>query len=146
MFNPIGPLGPFANKIDLGYLLYMYDLRMKYALTAISRIRNHFAHHLSQSFSSTEKEFNKCLGRLTLHHGLKFYPNPLISSGDTDEKIRKAANNKQLFLINVRLALIFLMRDMHLHVPYGNLYISSPRRDPASGTATWSPGAPTDPE
>ena len=127
LFKPSGPLGPFGNKVDLGFLLYMYDKPTWQALNSICQNRNKFAHNLSQSFSYPDKELEIAIRGLTLHEGVKFYPLPFSSkSGDTKEKIRKPTNNKQMFVRNVKLALIVLMRDFDAHAPQSNQTITPP--------------------
>ena len=73
-FKPTGPLSPFKNKIDLGFLLYMYNRRMWLALTSISQIRNKFAHKLEHTFASDDAEFLAAMKHLVLHEGVKFIP------------------------------------------------------------------------
>ncbi len=128
LFRPIGPLGAFKNKIDLGFMLYMYEKPMWLALTGISEIRNKFAHKLDQTFSHGDDDFNKAMKSLILHDGVKFYPNPFLWS-DTTERLRKPKNNKQVFLANVKLALIALMRDMLVHMPQSNQAVITPVPD-----------------
>jgi hypothetical protein len=119
LFKPTGSLGPFKNKIHIGFLLYMYDKPMWLALTGIADIRNKFAHRLEQTFAGGDDEFKAAIGHLTLHEGVKFYPNPFTPS-DTQERLKKPKTNKQIFLTNVKLALIALMRDMQAHDPQSN--------------------------
>jgi hypothetical protein len=130
LFKPTGPLGAFKNKIDLGFLLYMYERPMWLALTSISIIRNKFAHRLDQSFSYGDEEFNSAMKHLVLHEGVIFYPNPFMWS-DTKERVRKPRTNKQIFLTNAKLALVALMRDMLVHVPQSNeALVQMPREEP----------------
>lgn len=119
LFKPSAALGPFKNKIDLGFLLYMYEKPVWLALTAISVIRNKFAHKLDQTFRNGDDEFDTAMKHLALHEGVKFYPNPFIWS-DTTERVRKPRTNRQIFLTNAKMALIYLMRDMQVHHPQSN--------------------------
>jgi hypothetical protein len=129
LLKPTGPLGPFKNKIDLGFLLYMYDKPMWLALSSIAAIRNKFAHRLDQSFFHGDEEFNNAMKHLVLHQGVKFFPNPFIWS-DTEERLRKPTTNKQIFLANTKLAFVVLMRDMLVHVPQSNEALVQMPRDP----------------
>lgn len=132
LFKPSGPLGPFKNKIDLGFLLYMYEKSMWLALTGISQIRNKLAHRLDQTFSNGDEEFNQAIKHLTLHTGVRFYPNPFLWC-DTEERLRKPTTNRQIFVTNVKLALIVLMRDMLVHLPHSNQpVIIVPPEEPVS--------------
>jgi hypothetical protein len=128
LFKPTGPLGPFKNKIDLGFLLYMYEKPMWLALTGISEIRNKFAHRIEQTFSHGDEQFNAAMKHLILHEGVKFYPNPFLWN-DTEERVRKPKTNKQIFVTNVKLALIALMRDMRVHDPQSNQITVPPPPD-----------------
>jgi hypothetical protein len=119
LFKPSGSLGPFKNKIDLGFLLYMYEKPLWLALTGICEIRNKFAHRLDQTFHGGDDQFKASLKHLILHEGVKFYPNPFMWS-DTEERLRKPKNNREVFVTNVKLALVALMRDMLLHHPQSN--------------------------
>lgn len=69
LFRENGPLGGLGNKIDLGYLLYMYDEQTHAALIGISQIRNLFAHHLDMTFEAVDKGMVKAQDKLTLHEG-----------------------------------------------------------------------------
>jgi DNA-binding MltR family transcriptional regulator len=47
LFNPTGPLGPFATKIRLAYLLRVISKSIADDLIIVTKIRNKFAHDLS---------------------------------------------------------------------------------------------------
>ncbi len=47
LFNPIGPLGPFAVKIRIAYMFGIIDDDIYKDFIAISKIRNKFAHDLT---------------------------------------------------------------------------------------------------
>ena len=47
MFNGYGPLASFSARIDLGFLLGLYESEIHKALHQIRKIRNEFAHNLS---------------------------------------------------------------------------------------------------
>jgi hypothetical protein len=49
IFKPTGSLGGFTPKIDLGYLLHMYEKPQRTAFIGIAEIRNVFAHKLTMS-------------------------------------------------------------------------------------------------
>jgi len=44
MFTGLGPISTFSAKIELGYLIELYDRQYRNALHSIREIRNHFAH------------------------------------------------------------------------------------------------------
>jgi hypothetical protein len=118
-FGDHGALGNFGAKVDLGYLLQMYDDTMREAMQSIARIRNFFAHSLAHTFSSQDKDFKKAMGKLVLHEGLKFYPNPLLSDDFTDDKLRAPRSGREKFVTNVRVALIYLMRAQNQGLAQG---------------------------
>ena len=75
-FKPNRATGSFAVKIDLGYLLGMYDDKAFQALEAMAAVRNEFAHRLPiQSFDDAALQAN--LVKLTLHTAYQRYPHPL---------------------------------------------------------------------
>ncbi|MGN7105176.1 MltR family transcriptional regulator [Ralstonia holmesii] len=47
LFQPSGPLGPFGTKIRLAYMLRIIGPELQRDLTAVSKIRNVFAHDLT---------------------------------------------------------------------------------------------------
>lgn len=46
LFRPEGPLGPFGQKIRLGYMLGLYEQDLKDDLVLLAKIRNAFAHRV----------------------------------------------------------------------------------------------------
>lgn len=56
LFKPTGALGGFWIKIELGYILQMYDKELRRTLLGISEIRNLFAHQMVMArFSDKDK-------------------------------------------------------------------------------------------
>jgi hypothetical protein len=118
LFNPgRGALGTFVVKIDLGYVLRMYEKDEHTALTGIAEIRNLFAHRLGMSFS--EESVQKSIGKLKLHTKRSHYPAPLWDS-DTDIEIDPPKDDLALFLVNLRIALALLTRDRLRHQSWSN--------------------------
>lgn len=60
LFRPSGPVGSFGVKIDLGYLMGIYNRDMWKQLTAIKRIRNKFAYSLSHMGFGSQKIRDNC--------------------------------------------------------------------------------------
>jgi hypothetical protein len=55
LFTPSGPLGPFKNKIDLGFLMGIYPRNVYDELITIKDLRNAFAHRVAiKSFAIAE--------------------------------------------------------------------------------------------
>ena len=119
LFRENGPLGGMQNKIDLGYLLYMYDEQMQATFTGISEIRNLFAHHLDMTFEGTDQRMGQAVQKLTLHEGRTKYPSP-IWDGDTEHEIEIIGENRTRFLVNLKLCLIQLGKDLLRHEPHCN--------------------------
>jgi hypothetical protein len=116
LFRENGPLGGLQNKIDLGYLLHMYDARTQLALSGISEVRNLFAHHLDMKFGATDQRMVKALEKLTLHDGRVKYPSPFWD-GDTEHVIENLNDARTRFLVNLKLCLILLTKDQLAHEP-----------------------------
>lgn len=116
LFKPTGPMGPFANKIHLAYLLHMYPLIIYEHLVAICDIRNKFAHTLD--FGNFHvKQLDDQFRQLTLHEKLKFYPHP---PGTKKVKIEHCENRSQIFIVNLKILLIYLLFDHEKHEQESN--------------------------
>jgi DNA-binding MltR family transcriptional regulator len=114
--RPLGNVGP---KIDVLYLLYGIDGKMRFALKGISGVRNFFAHNLEATFNSTDQQFLSSMGALTLHTDKTHYPNPFTET-DSEYPIDPINNKRDQFVVNLQLGLIALMRDGIFHLPYTN--------------------------
>jgi hypothetical protein len=130
MFKPGGTLGDFFAKINLGYLLYMYERPAHSALLGIAGIRNVFAHQLSISrFDAEDAKLREGFERLSLHSQYKMYPAPFWD-GDTEYSVEACNTRREIFVTNIKILLILLMRDMHVHVHHGNTPIPLPKLAP----------------
>ena len=114
--RPLGNMGP---KIDLLCLLGAFDEKEHAAMKGIAGVRNFFAHHLDASLGSVDKEFTKAMNRLTLHEKRTHYPHHLFGP-DSDFAIESVNSKREQFIVNLKLALIILMRDRISHHPYTN--------------------------
>jgi hypothetical protein len=114
--RPLGDLGP---KIDVLYLLYGMDAKMRGALKGLSRVRNFFAHNLDASFDTLDKGFLKEMNRLTLHVGRTHYPHHLYG-GDGQYQIEPIPDKRTQFVVNLKIGLIMLMRDRVSHRTHTN--------------------------
>jgi hypothetical protein len=124
-----GALGNVAPKIDLLFLLGSFDEATRKAMKGIARIRNIFAHHLDASLDAPSSELKKHLALLTLHNGRKYYPHHLYGP-DSRHPVESIKSNRDLFFVNLKLALLTLMRDRCTHEMYGNkLYTEDQLRD-----------------
>ena len=133
-FSSSGAMGSFHAKIQLGYLLGMYDKAAVRALEGISGIRNQFAHRLSiVSFDADDKVLKDGLDNLKLHDIYKRYPHPLYD-GDADVDVEAPAGMRERFIVNARILLVVFMRDHRLHLPYSNQFQPLPNAPAAKAS------------
>ena len=114
--RPLGNMGP---KIDLLRLLGAFDDKAHLAMKGIAGVRNFFAHHLDASLESADGKFTKAMQRLTLHENRTYYPHHLFGP-DSNIAIEPINSKREQFIVNLKLALIILMRDRISHHPYTN--------------------------
>jgi len=114
--RPLGNMGP---KIDLLRLLGAFDETARVAMKGIAGVRNFFAHHLDASLDSLDREFTKAMQRLTLHENRTYYPHHLFGP-DSNVAIEPVNSKREQFIVDLKLALIILMRDRISHHPYTN--------------------------
>jgi hypothetical protein len=60
MFKPSGPIGPFFNRVDLGYLLRLYSWETREDMRHIAEIRNKLAHFAGAVDFSDSEIREKC--------------------------------------------------------------------------------------
>lgn len=119
LFKGTGPLSG-ANKIHLGFLLYMFDEPMRDAMIAVSDIRNLFAHELGMSFKfKRDDRMRKAFSVLVLHQGRPYFPSPFWE-GDSEYPLDPVTDERSQFLVNLRLCLIWLRADDNKHLAYSN--------------------------
>ncbi len=119
LFKPTGPLGSLGPKIDLAFQLYVFEKHVRESFYGLSEVRNYFAHRLDASFSSHDKPLNNALAKLSLHENRSHYPHPNTRT-DSDFEIEHIANNRDVFLVNLKVGLIFLMADRLNHTLFTN--------------------------
>lgn len=119
MLRPDGPLGNITPQIDLLYLLGAFDRKTQAALKGIAGVRNFFAHNLDASFASQNPDFLEFLNKLVLHEKKTHYPHHLWG-GDSEILIEPINSNQDKFVVNLKLALVALMRDRISHHPNMN--------------------------
>lgn len=133
-FSPNRASGSFFAKTQLAYLLGACDKPALQALQGIANIRNQFAHRLAMK-SFDDASLQADLKTLTLHTVYKRYPDP-FHDGDTSMEVEAASTNRDRFIINIRLLLVLLLRDLRLHLPNSNQFQPLPKlAGPAPGTA-----------
>jgi hypothetical protein len=121
--KPGGPMGFAAPKIDMLYMLGAIDRRAKNGMHGIAEIRNYFAHHIDMTFESKSKKMLDSLAKLKMHEGLTHFPHHLYKNRN-GMKIDSVSNNRGKFILNLRLALIILMRDRVSHQLWSNAPLS----------------------
>ncbi len=119
LFKPNGPLGNLGPKIDLAFQLYVFEKHVRESLYGLAEVRNYFAHHLNASFGSPDKPLSDSLAKLTLHKNRSHYPHPNTRT-DSEFEIEPTANNRDVFIVNLKVGLIFLMADRLNHVLFTN--------------------------
>jgi hypothetical protein len=117
------PLGNTGPQINLLHLLGAFNEKTRSALQGITRIRNYFAHYMDASFNSSDKYFTDSLKRLTLHENRTHYPHHLFGP-DSDVLIEPVTTEQERFIVNLKLALLILMRDRISHQPYSNCVLT----------------------
>jgi hypothetical protein len=122
VFRVTGPLGSLAPKVDLGYLLYMYDKPIRNAMYGLSEVRNFFAHRLAADMNSKQKKFTEGMAKLTLHTSESHYLNPIALERSKYE-IEKPNGPRDVFIINLKICLIWLLADSYRHTPYHNVLL-----------------------
>jgi len=120
LLKPGGTLGDVSAQINILFLLRAFDDKAREAMRGLASIRNAFAHHLTQSFSDGGKEFKKAVSRLKLHEGLTHYPHHLFPDGPAGAQIEPIQNNRDTFIVNLKLALLLLMQDRVSHEAWTN--------------------------
>jgi hypothetical protein len=127
LFKPTGALGGFANKIELGYLLHMYEKSVRSALIGVSEIRNVFAHQLQiDSLDQPVKRLTEGLNKLQLHTEYKWYPSPLWA-GNSTYRVGRPSKCRTKFITNMKIILLLLMRDMRVHGHRNNIPMTLPQ-------------------
>jgi hypothetical protein len=125
LFDVNRPLGNLEPKIYLGYQLYAFERVTRNTMIGIARIRNIFAHEMDVTFSSDTKAMKENTGKLKLHEGRTHYPRPMPFNGEIAQyELDKIENNKDLFLVNLKLCLIELFKDNNRHQAYCNFPIN----------------------
>jgi hypothetical protein len=89
-------------------------------MRALATIRNRFAHRLPVK-SFDDPQVSGQLDNLTLHTVYSEYPSPL-HEGSTGSPVEAITTGRERFIINARLMLVLLMRDMRLHDHHSNQF------------------------
>ena len=125
LFRPSGPMGNLQPKIQLGYQLYAIDKPHRNALTGLAELRNAFAHQLSLHFDDESPTISSAIKKLTLHVGKTHYPNPTSNIPkevsipfESDFDFRR---RRDVYFVNLKLCLIWLMGDFNRHQPHSNI-------------------------
>ncbi len=119
-FKVSGALGNLGPKIDIGYLLSMFDEQTHSALYGIAEIRNFFAHNLIASMKSPNQQLTEAINKLTLHQGRSNYLNPFTGK-ESDIEIEETEEPRDVFIVNLKLCLIELMADHSKHQHGSNI-------------------------
>jgi hypothetical protein len=123
LFNVGRALGNMEPKIDLLYLLGGLAKPVRNCLYGIVTIRNHFAHHLDATFESDDSKMKGAWGQLALHQDRQFYPHHLFDQ-DSENEIEKIETKRDIFTVNLKMCLIWLMRDRVSHKDWSSQPLS----------------------
>jgi hypothetical protein len=113
-----------APKIMMLFMLGAFEKSVRETLYGLAEIRNHFAHHLDASFESDAKAITDAFKKLTLHEGRTVWPHYYLKE-DSRSTIDPTDTKRDIFIVNLRLCLIELMRDRVSHVPWSNEPLSA---------------------
>lgn len=80
MFKGYGPLASFSAKIDLGYLLGLYDAEMQQRLHTIRNIRNEFAHSVRPIDFGSQKVKALCTKLIPTEKFMEVYKDTLAKN------------------------------------------------------------------
>ena len=131
--KPENALGNTTPQIDLLYLLGALDDKTCKAMKGLAGIRNYFAHHTNPSFNSQDEDFvSRSIKRLTLHEGRTYYPHRLWGP-DTTIPLEPVNTRRDQFIVNLKLALVFLMRDRVSHAAHSNVPAVAKRKCSGNG-------------
>ena len=122
-----GSLGEFGAKAQVGYLLYMYERDEYSALRGIGEVRNLFAHRLLVSdFDDKDEKLAAAFERFKLHGTYKKLPLP-FSKGDSEYDVPPTTKRRDIFITNIQILLVILMRDLSAHLPNSNVPAPLPK-------------------
>ena len=123
LFKINGALGNTDPKIDLLWLLGGCERSVRNAMYGLAKIRNRFAHNLSINFDSTDEMMQEGFNLLTLHEGRSHYPHHILKQ-DSEIAIEPPKNKREVFLVNLKVCLLYLMRDRVSHQAHTNIPLS----------------------
>jgi hypothetical protein len=126
LFDPNRPLGNYAARYNLAYLLGACTDDIRKALEGIGEIRNAFAHNLAVSnFTDPSSKLTQGYAKLDLHTKYKFFLAPFLD-GLSNNRIPKVKTRRTIFIVNMQIVLLLLMRDQRTHLLHSNQYTKLP--------------------
>ncbi len=117
LFRVTGALGNTVPKIDLAFLLYMFEKPVRNTMYGIAEVRNCFAHNMSLKLDDDYKRLNDAFSKMTAHVNREYYtlPNGVVS---TDLPIEPTTSRRAHYVVSLKLCLIDLMADFNRHQPH----------------------------
>ncbi len=117
LFRVTGALGNTAPKIDIAFLLYMFEKPFRNTMYGISEIRNCFAHNMSLKLDDDYKRLSDAFSKMTVHLNQKYYtlPNGII---DTTLPVEQITSRRVHYIVSLKMCLIALMADFNRHQPH----------------------------
>jgi len=116
VFTPNGTLGDTTRKVDIGYLLKIFEKDIHGALTGITEIRNLFAHNLSMHLDSAEPRMAQAVKKLKLHQGMTEYPHPCLERS-SNIAIEPIITKLDQLIVNAKICLVILNGDYYKQNP-----------------------------
>jgi hypothetical protein len=121
--KPGGPMGFAVPKIDMLYMLGAFDRATRNGMHGLAEVRNFFAHHIDATFDSSCKKMADAMSKLKMHEGRTHFPHHLYKNRN-GLKIESARNNRGKFILNLKIALLLLMRDRVSHAAWSSAPLS----------------------
>lgn len=118
LFKPAGPIGNFGTKVELGYLLSIYDKSARDDLNQFVTIRNRFAHSI-EPLKFDSREIKKLCASLTIVDATEY---PKVPGKGLPDDLRSPPHLSQnaaprdRFIQAIRLFIILFWERSHDYV------------------------------
>ncbi len=116
IFTPNGALGDTTRKVDVAYMLNVFEKDVHAALTGITEIRNLFAHNLSIHLDSADTRMALAVKKLRLHQGRTEYPHPFLKRS-SNIAMEPVVTTLDQLIVNGKICLIVLNGDFYMQNP-----------------------------
>lgn len=107
MFKGSGPLASFSAKIDLGFILGLFDAEVHKRQHTIREIRNEFAHNIQPVQFTSQRVVDLCANLAPSQTTLERSKHPKIASDPYIQKILKPTTSPREQFMNAIKLLLF---------------------------------------